>query len=1857
MPNRLAAGPSGTIVNGAAVAAPLETLPAGPFPSSGRRQGVASMTAAPAAAGDSPLKAGNATPGATPTAAEVASFPLESEQQQVAWGGEDQAVEPADTQVAVGPTDLVEFAGSLGSVWSETGSLTDEFDLYSFFSVPSGYHFSDPRLLYDQISGRWFASGSAVSLTSSGATAGSEVYAAVSSGSDPTGAWNVYVVNSNTDGIYDNEPTLGISSDTVVVSWNDFNSDEAFTGSETWVLQESELLADNSSVSEWGFGPDTALFSVVPAQSLSSTTTEWVAYNESDCSGGTTSVCNTGSPTLGVAAITGTPEAGDVTWTGYGPSIAESFAPPDPDQPGTATTDDLALDPRLLSAVWQDGVLWTSGDDGCTPAGDTQERDCLRLDQVSTTGATPSVLQDFDPAEVGTDLYDPAVTMDGSSDLYVSYTASSSSMYPSAVAADQPLGASADTLDPGVLVESGSSDYTCSGGQTWGYYSSAAPDPSNPSDVWLAVEYAGSPSDCDWGTATAEFTVLSVPPWQQVTSAQASGTMDDALQSVSCVSPSDCWAVGSAGPSGGGDDVSLAEQDSGSGWQVVATPAPTGGEEYQLNGVACNSNGTCWAVGSYTTDSSINSYTLIEEDSGSGWTILPTLDADGSDKSSLWGVTCLGTTDCWAVGKSAGSVLIAQYSGTSWSISPRPSVPGGNLVGVSCVSVDDCWAAGFTSDTNDSGSVPLVEQYTQAGWAVVPSVDPSGDTGDSVGFDSVSCVDSTDCWAVGGTELDAGDAVVEEYNGASWSLATAASLRALLSVECFTSGGCWATGASGDIAVLQGNSWVAAPFPQFLPGAFAGQLAGITCGAADECIAVGMSSDGYDPPPVFQTTFSAPAAPSAVNATPGSKSAVVSWSQPAFTGGEPVTSYTITPYKGSTALTPSTVSGSPPPTWEVVSGLSKATVYDFTVTATNAVGSGAASAASSPVTTAPPAITSVSPDSGPLQGGQSVTITGTGLEPGATVAFGPNPAPVMGTELGASQVTVVVPAGTGTVSVSITDPDGGAATRASAYAYVSPPTITSVSPSSGTSAGGQQVTIDGSGFETGATVEFGPSQATDVQFVSSSQLTVVTPAGPAGAVDVTETNPDGGSFTDRSAYSYVSPPTQGPWTATIPAGSDVLVADTCADRDECWAVGNQANGPGTLILENTGRGWEPVSSPSEGGGATNSLVAVGCAGAADCWAVGDYQTPGGTVHGLIEQFNGSGWSIVGSATEGIDVQDSWFYGVTCASSTECWVVGQYEDSEGYFHPLLGADAGSGWSVSAPSYGNLLSAVTCVSADDCWAVGNSYDGTTFQTLIYGYSGTWTQVAAPDVGGSAVYNTLNAVACGGASECWAVGEFDVTSEYDQSLIEEFSGSSWVVVSSPDAGGADNLEGVACASASDCWAVGNYYLLPTVNTDSQTLTDGLVLGYWETVSSADVSGEDALWGVACDGAVNCWSVGDLYSASTVEGFIEQSVQADLPPTVTSLTPAVGPDAGGQTVTVTGYGFPTDGSMTATLGGVPVTPADVTSTTFTFTTPAAGAGQVYVQATDGYGSSLTDANAAYTYAVQPVVTSVSPSSGTSRGGQLVTIGGSGFAAGATVLFGSSQAPMVQFISSSELTAVTPAAAVGRVGVTVNNPSGLSSTDPSAYAYAGSAPPPTAYAALQPFRICDTRSVAVTGYGTECSGRPIGQGQTLDAQVTGVMGYAGQSVPSDAQSVVLNVTAISGTATTYLTVFPAGSAPPNASNLNVTASINQANLVVVALGVGGQVGIYNSAGTINVAVDIEGYFAPASGASSGPGLFHPIAPLRICDTRLGSGTACSGAPLGQGQWEKVVVSGCPSGDPPAPPRCRPATPPRWRST
>ena len=107
---------------------------------------------------------------------------------------------------------------------------------------------------------------------------------------------------------------------------------------------------------------------------------------------------------------------------------------------------------------------------------------------------------------------------------------------------------------------------------------------------------------------------------------------------------------------------------------------------------------------------------------------------------------------------------------------------------------------------------------------------------------------------------------------------------------------------------------------------------------------------------------------------------------------------------------------------------------------------------------------------------------------------------------------VVTTAGSNSATATLTS-SGAWVMQMVTFAAVSgpAPTVTSVSPNSGTTAGGTAVTITGTNFAAGATVTFGSTAATNVVVVSGTQITATTPAGSAGAVTVTVSNPGGQS--------------------------------------------------------------------------------------------------------------------------------------------------------------------------------------------------------------------------------------------------------------------------------------------------------------------------------------------------------------------------------------------------------------------------------------------------------------------------------------------------------------------------------------------------------------------------------------------------------------------------------------------------------------------------------------------------------------------------------------------------------------------------
>jgi len=424
---------------------------------------------------------------------------------------------PPDVIVGAGPNHVFEMVNLAGIIYTKAGAVAKAtFGLDSFFGLPASSE-SDPQVSFDSSSGRWFAS--IIDIP------GSRVVFAVSTSNDPTSTFNLYAVSDGTN--LPDQPVTGTNDDKYVISVNDFNSaGTRFLGVHYWVVNKSDVVSGATTIHFATNTPDPSMFSLHPAQHLSSSTT---FYMVTDCTGTCVSSRNSQTNTETVVSFTGLPP-GTVTVSSSSFSIATSVIGPDAAQPGTSTLL-RTNDNRVESVVWESNSLWASWNDACVPSGDTATRTCLRLVQATTSGATATKAQDFDFAASGQYYFYPAVTS-FQGQLAVSFGTSSSSIFPSAMATGRASSDPVNTLQAPATVKSGTSIDTST---RYGDYFGAAtdPTPTSASTFWVAGEYRADSTFQNWntvigqiasfgGAATFDFSVSLNPTSGSVV--QGSGT-------------------------------------------------------------------------------------------------------------------------------------------------------------------------------------------------------------------------------------------------------------------------------------------------------------------------------------------------------------------------------------------------------------------------------------------------------------------------------------------------------------------------------------------------------------------------------------------------------------------------------------------------------------------------------------------------------------------------------------------------------------------------------------------------------------------------------------------------------------------------------------------------------------------------------------------------------------------------------------------------------------------------------------------------------------------------------------------------------------------------------------------------------------------------------------------------------------------------------------------------------------------------------------------------------------------------------------------------------------------------------------
>ncbi len=285
--------------------------------------------------------------------------------------------------------------------------------------------------------------------------------------------------------------------------------------------------------------------------------------------------------------------------------------------------------------------------------------------------------------------------------------------------------------------------------------------------------------------------------------------------------------------------VASSAASSGGTWSI--DPATNClGPQGALEGVSCISATDCTAVGDYN-DIVGKEMTLAEVRNGKQWTIEPTPNLQGGGVLSAVSCTAIGA--CTAVGSSYGTTtssavpLAEAWNGTSWTVEPMPEPSGGgSLSAVSCISATACMAVGKF----ENGGT-LAERWSGNAWAVVTTPEPQK----GASLSGVSCVSATTCVAVG--ESESGGGLVEGWDGTRWTVEHGPAAIPLLAVSCSSTVACMAVGQSLHAVAppvlterWNGRKWTGEPLPP-TTGA-SGGMSSVSCSSPEACTAVGRQA-------------------------------------------------------------------------------------------------------------------------------------------------------------------------------------------------------------------------------------------------------------------------------------------------------------------------------------------------------------------------------------------------------------------------------------------------------------------------------------------------------------------------------------------------------------------------------------------------------------------------------------------------------------------------------------------------------------------------------------------------------------------------------------------------------------------------------------------------------------------------------------------------------------------------------------------------------------------------------------------------------------------------------------------------------
>jgi len=753
----------------------------------------------------------------------------------------------------------------------------------------------------------------------------------------------------------------------------------------------------------------------------------------------------------------------------------------------------------------------------------------------------------------------------------------------------------------------------------------------------------------------------------------------------------------------------------------------------------------------------------------------------------------------------------------------------------------------------------------------------------------------------------------------------------------------------------------------------------------------------------------------------------------------------------------------------------------------------------------PPALTSITPTSGPTAGGYSVTLTGqyfrcgTLCPGGPTVRFGATPATNVVFNNNTT-LTVTVPASAaGTVDVTETNSDGLSTVLAGGFTFTPPPSISQISPTVGSVFGGTPITITGANFVSGATVTFGLNNAISAAFVNSTTLTAVAPPSTnnaEGAVTVTVTNPSGQSGTLPGGLLYHLPPSL---TTVTPNSGSIAGGYTVTLAGQYFRCGLLCPGgitvlfgstPATNVIFNNNTTLT-VSVPASTAG-TVSVTETNSDGLSTVLANGFTFTPppsvsqisptvasalGGTLITITGAnfLSGATVSFGQNIATNVNFVNSGTLTATAPPSTN--------NAEGSVTVTVTNPSGLSASLPAGLLYHLPPSLTTITPNT-----GSISGGYTVTLAGQYfrcgvlcPGGITVLFGSTPGTNVIFNSNTSLTV--TVPAHAAGVVDVTETNPDGLSNVLAGGFTFI---PPPSISQVSPAVASTQGGTLITItgANFVSGATVSFGQNTATNVNFVNSGTLTAAAPPSTNNA------EGSVTVTVTNPSGQSANLPG----GLQYDLPPSLTSIAPNSGSIAGGYTVTLTGQyfrcGTQCPGGPVVLFGSTPATNVIFNNnTTLTVTVPGEAAGTVSVTEINPDGLSTLLANG-FTFVAPPSISQVSPAVASTQGGTLITIAGANFVSGATVSFGQNTTTNVNFVNSATLTATAPPStnnAEGSVTVTVTNPSGQSANLPRGLQY--DLPPSVTSITPNTGPAAGGYTVTLTGQyfrcGTQCPGGP----------------------------------------------------------------------------------------------------------------------------------------------------------------------------